>query len=117
MRNIKSLTGIVLISAVLGSCIEVNGPTDNQEPRARISASTYDSIYSGNSISFNGSRSIDYDGEIVSYRWDFGDGDTATGIQVRHRFEAVGYFSTCLRVTDNEGAFSRSCVGVNVLAR
>ena len=117
MKDIKTLTCIVLSSAIFGSCIHINEPPKNDSPRVRISASTYDPIYAGNGVSFDGSGSYDFDGDIVSYRWDFGDGDRASGARVKHIYDAVGYFSTCLTIEDNEGATSKTCVGVNVMTR
>jgi hypothetical protein len=42
----------------------------------------------GNPVTFDGSGSVDPDGTIVSYDWDFGDGGTGTGVSPtrwRHR--------------------------------
>jgi PKD repeat protein len=49
----------------------------------------------------NGSGSKDTDGAIVSYDWDFGDGQTGSGVQVQHRYEKSGQFTVVLRVTDD----------------
>jgi hypothetical protein len=35
---------------------------------------------------FDGSRSYDSDGQIVSYHWDFGDGNNGTGINITHTY-------------------------------
>jgi len=41
---------------------------------------------------------------IVSYHWDFGDGDTASGPKAIHRFPSPGsYFEVTLTVTDTAG--------------
>ena len=37
--------------------------------------------------------------------------------KANHKYDAVGHFVACLEVTDNEGATSETCVGVNVLTR
>ena len=52
-------------------------------------------------ITFDGSLSKDPDGVISSYRWDFGDGETGEGVQVRHRYQAAGRYEVILEVTDN----------------
>jgi|SRR3989344_1398729 len=116
MKSIKNLATIVLTPAILGSCSGITN-SENQAPRVIMSASTYESIYSGNAIFFDGSDSYDYDGEIVEYEWDFGDGYGATGMKANHRYDAVGNFIACLEITDNEGAASRACTGVNVLPK
>ncbi len=38
-------------------------------------------------ITFDGISSKDEDGRITSYSWDFGDGNRANGIRVRHSFQ------------------------------
>ena len=52
---------------------------------------------------FDASGSADPDGGIVSYDWDFGDGETATGIEVRHRYRAPGTYTARLTVRDEAG--------------
>jgi PKD repeat protein len=39
-----------------------------------------------------------------TYRWDFGDGETATGIFATHMFKTPGTFQVRLTVTDTRGA-------------
>ena len=52
-------------------------------------------------VLFDGSRARDPDGAITSWLWDFGDGDSASGMNVRHRFRASGEFPVTLTVTDD----------------
>ncbi|UCF12958.1 MAG: PKD domain-containing protein [Thermoplasmatales archaeon] len=46
----------------------------------------------------------DYDGEIVSYFWDFGDGNTSTEQNPSHSYAAEGEYTGELTITDNYGA-------------
>jgi len=55
-------------------------------------------------ISFDASTSYDIDGTIVSYLWDFGDGNTATGVIANHTFAQDGTYVVTLTVTDNNDA-------------
>lgn len=80
-----------------------NGPTANQAPVARISADA-DEGPAPLAVLFDGSESFDPDGEIVEYRWDFGDGASAMGPVVEHVYQAPGYFFPRLTVTDDRGA-------------
>jgi len=54
-------------------------------------------------VTFNASESYDVDGNISTYAWDFGDGNTATETQpiANHRYTATGNYSVILTVTDN----------------
>jgi PKD repeat protein len=47
--------------------------------------------------------SIDPNGSIVSYSWNFGDGTTAAGRDVTHTYAQDGEFTVTLIVTDNDG--------------
>ncbi|PSP72844.1 hypothetical protein BRC86_11505 [Halobacteriales archaeon QS_3_64_16] len=60
----------------------------------------------GEAIMFDASNSVDPDGEIVRYEWDFGDGSedlTAELPTVSHAFEEPGTYVVSLRVTDDDG--------------
>ena len=54
-------------------------------------------------IYFSAASSYDPDGTITSYNWNFGDGTTASGQEVTHRFTISGTFTVFLQVTDNSG--------------
>ena len=54
-------------------------------------------------VTCDGSGSVDADGSIVSYDWNFGDGTTASGDIVTHSYQTGGTFTVSLTVTDNEG--------------
>ncbi len=55
-------------------------------------------------VQFDATGSLDGDGSINSYRWDFGDGTQATGAVVAHQFSEPGTYPVILSVTDDDGA-------------
>jgi len=57
----------------------------------------------GQSISFDASNSLDPDGTISSYAWDFDDGSNGTGVNINHTFASDGVYTVNLIVTDNDG--------------
>jgi len=62
-------------------------------------------------------QSADPDGRVVSWRWEFGDGNTSTLRNPTHRYTRKGTFTVRLTVTDNDGATataSRQITVVNV---
>jgi len=54
-------------------------------------------------VSFDGSQSTSFNGDIVSYEWDFGDGSTSTGMKTSHTFTSAGEYTVTLTVTDALG--------------
>lgn len=83
--------------------------TTNQRPIAAFT-SICDALVCG----FDGSDSIDTDGSVVSYEWDFGDGSTGTGIAPNHTYGAFGTYAVTLTVTDNEGASDTETADIHV---
>ena len=57
----------------------------------------------GESIEINAQGSVDSDGEIIEYQWDFGDTATAIGEIVAHQWEKPGNYTVRLNVTDDAG--------------
>lgn len=55
-------------------------------------------------VSFDASKSYDVDGEIISYRWDFGDGTPSVqgGARITHMYERIGMFNAALTVFDSD---------------
>lgn len=54
-------------------------------------------------VTFDASASTPNGGTIISYFWDFGDGEYAYGKIVTHKFTAPGDYVVTLNVTDSEG--------------
>jgi PKD repeat protein len=60
----------------------------------------------GDAFTFDASTSTDSDGAITVYKWDFGDGQTATGVNVTHTYYSNNTYPVTLSVTDNNGGIS-----------
>ncbi|MCU0286626.1 MAG: PKD domain-containing protein [Acidobacteria bacterium] len=76
--------------------------SNNQSPTASFVYSPTNPTTAEN-VFFNASGSTDPDGNIVTYEWDFGDGTTAAGMSVNHKYVDSGTYSVSLEVTDNTG--------------
>lgn len=81
-------------SASIQKIIVINAP-----PVAEIGSDIYSGI--GQEILFDAGRSKDADGSIVSYDWDFGDGNKARGVNARHKYTQGGTYTVSLTVKDN----------------
>lgn len=57
----------------------------------------------GTENAFDGSFSLDADGDNLTYAWDFGDGETAEGVKVKHIYKKSGAYTVTLKVDDNTG--------------
>jgi PKD repeat protein len=71
------------------------------------------SIDEGGTVNFDASASYD-NGTIVSYEWDFGDGNAAAGITAANTFAAEGMHTVVLTVTDDDGLQDRFAMQVRV---
>ena len=59
-------------------------------------------------VSFSSAGSSDPDGDALTYTWDFGDGQTASGRDVAHTYKRAGRFTARLTVSDGEGGTDAS---------
>jgi PKD repeat protein len=68
-------------------------------------AFTYSPLYPqvGEDIVFNASDSTPDGGYIISYKWEFGDATSGSGMTVTHQYAEAGNYTVTLNVTDSEG--------------
>ena len=57
----------------------------------------------GEAVSFSSSGSVDPDGNIVSYLWQFDDGSSSSEANPSHTYSTSGTFAVTLTVTDDAG--------------
>ena len=69
----------------------------------------------GSELTLDASDSYDFDGEIVDYAWDLGDGNTGSGPLLTHTYEAGGIFTITLTITDNDGKIATGTSEVFVI--
>ena len=98
-------------------------PSPPAEPPAEVNAPPVASIdvaekgYVGEEIILNASHSYDPDGEIISYRWDFGDGAIAEGEVVTHVYKEAGRYRITLEVMDDGGETDTAEAYIEILQR
>ncbi|KHF44425.1 MAG: PQQ-dependent sugar dehydrogenase [Saccharomonospora viridis] len=74
----------------------------NQRPVAKVSLETDPET---RTVTFDGGESFDFDGDPLTYHWDFGDGTSDTGKRVEHVYDSSEErFTATLTVTDAAGA-------------
>ncbi len=67
-------------------------------------------------VEFDASGSTDADGNIVTYEWDFGDGNSGTGVTIEHVFNAADTYTITLTVTDDQGKIASATQEITVAA-
>ena len=107
MNKTILIIGLVLLLVVSSGC-PTPTPTETVAPEAPVAPTAKalavpTSVNAGEIISFSGADSMDPDGTITSYEWDFGDGTTASGATVTHAYSNEGTYAVKLTVTDNDG--------------
>lgn len=85
----------------------------NTAPVAAISTDA-SLILLGETVSLNGASSVDADGDSLSYRWDFGDGDTGSGVAVTHSYDRIGSYTVMLTVNDGNGGVNTASTEIVV---
>lgn len=75
------------------------GGDGNSPPAASFTDSCADLT-----CAFDGSPSSDSDGSIANYAWNFGDGNTGSGVSPSHIYAGGGTYTVTLTVTDDDGA-------------
>lgn len=71
-------------------------PPPNAAPTGHL-----DLTRTGDTVSVDAAGSLDSDGEIVQYIWDFGDGASASGASASHTYTTEGDFLVTLVVVDD----------------
>ncbi|MCJ8318013.1 MAG: PKD domain-containing protein [Colwellia sp.] len=76
--------------------------TNNVAPVADANGDYVASV--NGTINFLSMGSLDTDGDIVSYLWDFGDNSQSADANPTHVYTVAGSYTAALTVTDNDGA-------------
>jgi len=97
-----------------GQIYKFNFDPTNRIPVAVASAD----VQSGDNpltVQFDGSGSSDLDvGDVLSYNWDFGDGNSSELESPAHTFTVNGTYTTTLTVTDLLGASNSATLRIDV---
>lgn len=102
--------GLIDAKAALDSLSTVPAPNN---PPVADAGGPYSGV-AGTPIQFYGSGSTDSDGTIVSYYWDFGNGNASSEIDPTHAYGSVGDYTITLTVTDNDDATDTASTTVTV---
>ena len=86
----------------------IGGNGSNQSPIAKF---TNEAVAGSElTMKFDASTSSDPDGDTITYNWNFGDGNTASGVEVNHTYAAEGTYTVVLTVNDGKEEDKESSV-------
>ncbi len=71
----------------------------------------------GTPVQFSSAGSVDSDGTIASYTWDFGDGNTSADANPTHTYIAASTYEVTLTVIDDDGAAGSDTTTATIEAR
>ncbi len=88
--------------------------TANEPPLAHLQLPP--SALASEKVMLKALQSKDVDGRIVSYEWDFGDGEIKTSQRaaVVHEYSTPGVYTPQLTVTDNDGATGSALAQIEI---
>jgi PKD repeat protein len=102
----------VFVTCPAEGCVKDLPP--NTAPVAALSGPSTGVV--GEVLQFSGAASTDADGDVLNFRFDFGDGTTVTQAepQASHSYTAPGDYTVTLTVSDPAGASSNATRTVSV---
>jgi len=114
--------GIYTATLTVADDSAVDNSVDSDEVRISVNHRPVadagsDIVNASGFVAFDGTRSVDADGDGLTYTWDFGEGTTATGAKVEHRYAAGGTYPVVLTVDDGTGlknASSSTAIKVHI---
>ena len=68
----------------------------------------------GEPVYFDASRSYDPDGDLINFKWDFGDGNIGYGSKLSHTYEKTGKYLVELNITDSQGSYDTETIEIQI---
>ena len=108
--------GLLLLLGAM-ALVVLSGCLASNLPQASFSLTPANHGYPPLDVTFDASASSSPNGAIVSYAWDFDDGETASGKIVSRTFTEKGTYGVSLVVTDSSGEIGARTQFVEALNR
>lgn len=102
----------LVLTGLLTAC---HNGAHNQPPEAVIVVNQ-PAVEQLTTFAFSAKASRDLDGNLVAFRWDFGDSHGSTDVSPTHVFDASGNYLVSLTVTDDRGATSKATHQIEIAA-
>jgi DNA/RNA endonuclease G (NUC1) len=110
--SLESLTGYDFLSLIPNPLEEIIESGDSY-PTASVSVPATGT--EGSSVALDASASTDPDvGDVLTYAWTFGDGNTGIGAAPSHTYTDNGIYNVSVIVTDSKGAADTASASISI---
>lgn len=109
----KVLVLTLLLAAIIPGCLE--SFSSNSAPSAYFSLQESGTLKAGMLLHFDATASSDPDSDDLTYSWNFGDTNTATGETTSHTYSSEGDYIVKLSVSDGDFATEKTMT-LNILS-
>jgi PKD repeat protein len=113
----RRVTCILFIILLVSFSCEKDEKEKKKEVNHAPVANLYADVTSGDrplTVHFDASGSTDQDGDVLTYFWDFGDGNTSTSVSVSKYYGTLGTYQVKLKVTDDQGLYDEASTTISV---
>ncbi len=116
MKNSRMAAVVALASVALFAigCVPPEGPPPTNAAPQAAATGTPTSAVTPLQVQFSSAGSVDTDGTIDEYLWEFGDGGSSTDANPLYSYAAPGTYTVTLTVTDNQAATGTATTSVTV---
>lgn len=122
-ENLTATTDVISVDLMVTDSVstdidsvEITVMPANRNPEAVFSVNPDSGIDTETVLSFDASGSSDPDGDNLTYQWNFGDGDQASGRNVSHTFVLASSYTITLTASDGDGGEDSVGLTVDVAA-
>ncbi len=109
----KVLVLTLLLAAIIPGCLE--SFSSNSAPSASFSLQESGTLKAGMLLNFDASASSDPDNDDLTFSWNFGDTNIATGETTSHTYSSEGDYTVKLSVSDGDFATEKT-MSLNILS-
>jgi PKD repeat protein len=99
-----------------GVMLDPEAPAPGNNPPIADAGDPYSGVAGTTLIQFDGTGSSDPDGDTLSFTWDFGDGNTATGEMPTHTYSTADNYIVELLVEDGRGGSASAVTSAEITA-